>query len=255
MKEFKGPSRQFGFWGAVIGGLIGALGSKKAADTQVGASRDAQAATERLTAPYRGAGEQVLNPLVDLALKGPETELTRAEGFRNIQNSAAAQGKLHSGGTLAGLTQFNNMLNEQQYATRFNSLFNLATMGANASTNQATQTSNLITGAGNAQAAGYAGIANAGTNAINNFTFLDMLKNRGGAGQSIGGYTDSDARLKTNVQKIGEYNGLNVYEWDWNAEGLARGNEGNGIGVMAHEAPAHAVRMKDGYMQVNYGAL
>lgn len=176
MKQFNGPAKQFGFWGSVVGGLIGAFGAKKAADKQVAGAREAQANTERLTAPYRAAGEKVLDPLTQLALQGPETDLTRTEGFRQIQNSAAAGGKLHSGGTLAELVRYNNMLNEQNFGNRFNSLYSLATMGSNAATNQASQNSALITGAGNAQAAGYAGIANSINNGINNWAFLDLMK-------------------------------------------------------------------------------
>jgi hypothetical protein len=160
MKQFNGPAKQFGFWGAVVGGLIGAIGAKKAADKQVAGAREARQATEAMTAPFRAAGEEVINPLTQLALQGPQSDLTRAEGFRSIQNSAAAAGKLHSGGALAELVKFNNQLNEQNFGNRFNALFNIAQLGSNAATGQANQSAGLITGGANAAGAGIAGIAN-----------------------------------------------------------------------------------------------
>ncbi len=105
--------------------------------------------------------------MVDFTLAGPESDLERTRGFEDIQRSAAAGGKLRSGGTLESLTRFNNDLNARNRGQRFNELFNLATLGSNAAGGQATSTlntaqnnSNLITGIGNAQAAGVIGSAN-----------------------------------------------------------------------------------------------
>lgn len=116
---------------------------------------------------FRQAGEGILEFLQDFVKEGPETELERTRGFEDIQRSAAAGGKLRSGNTLEGLTSFNNQLNERNRGNRFRELFNLAILGANAASGQATGTLNtarsnadLITGIGNAKAAGEIGSAN-----------------------------------------------------------------------------------------------
>ncbi len=164
-------------FGLIASAVIGAIGSRSAARTQERGAREAREASEGMTAPFREAGAAVLPSLTDLALAGPETELTRTEGFRGIQNSAAAGGRLHSGGTLGELTRFNFMLNESAFNTRYNALLGLASLGSNAATGQASNTSNLITGGANARAAGTAGVANAGQAAIGNFAFLPFYQN------------------------------------------------------------------------------
>lgn len=73
----------------------------------------------------------------------------------------------------------------------------------------------------------------------------------------------SDPRLKTNVEKLGEYpDGLGIYEWDYlPIEGRIADfmPEGRQIGVMANEVaelrPWALGPVIDGYATVNYGAL
>lgn len=124
--------------------------------------------------PFRNIGASVANPLVDFVLGGPETDLERSEGFDAIQKSAAAGGKLNSGGTLRDLTSFNSMLNERNRGNRFNELFNLAVLGSNAASGQATVAQNtgnniseIMLGQGNAAAAGRIGAGNAAKSTIN----------------------------------------------------------------------------------------
>lgn len=159
---------------------------KKAAQAQVQAGDRAIAAqnTALETArgdlePFRSAGGAALNPLIDFVSKGPESDLERTEGFTQIQNSAAAGGKLRSGGTLKELTRFNSMLNQRNRGQRFNELFNLATLGSNAASGQATATlgtadrvGETLTGQGNATAAGKIGSANASRNTL--FSLLEL---------------------------------------------------------------------------------
>ncbi len=147
---------------------------KKAAADQVAAGdraieeqRRARGEARGDLQPFRQAGEGILNFLSDFVGEGPETELERTRGFRDIQSSAAAGGKLRSGGTLESLTGFNNMLNARNRRDRFSELFNLATLGANAASGQATATlrtgeniSSTQIGQGNARAAGRVGAAN-----------------------------------------------------------------------------------------------
>ena len=69
--------------------------------------------------------------------------------------------------------------------------------------------------------------------------------------------TCSDIRLKKNIKKIGTEKGINVYEWEWNAEGLRIGADQYPTkGVIAQEIqkthPAAVSRHASGYLMVNY---
>ena len=147
---------------------------KKAARTQAAAAEAGIATQERFGSqaagrldPFTSAGTSVLNPLLEFVKSGPETELERVEGFTNIQNSAAAGGKLRSGGTLKALTSFNNMLNFRKRGQRFNELYGLATLGQRSAVGQGAfdirtgeNISGLQVGKGDALAAGIIGSAN-----------------------------------------------------------------------------------------------
>lgn len=93
----------------------------------------------------------------------PLVSFLRDEGFDQIQESAAGRGRLGSGGTLKDLTKFNTNLAStivpQLQNQKFNQLFNLLGLGANAATGQgtaalntATNTSNLLGNTGQAGA-------------------------------------------------------------------------------------------------------
>ena len=85
------------------------------------------------------------------------------------------------------------------------------------------------------------------------------------AGTSIGSAAimASDAALKTNVEKVGEYpDGLGIYEWDYlpiEGQIAAFMPEGRQRGVMADEVaelrPYALGPVIEGYATVNYGAL
>lgn len=103
-----------------------------------------------------------------LAQINPLVSFLRDEGFEDIQESAAAQGRLRSGGTLEDLTQFNTNLAAtvvpQLQQQRFNQLFNLLGLGSNAAAGAAT--SQLTTGANISGLLGNIGQAQA-ANALN----------------------------------------------------------------------------------------
>lgn len=103
-----------------------------------------------------------------LSQVNPLVSFLRDEGFEDIQESAAAQGRLRSGGTLEDLTRFNTNLAStvvpQLQQQRFNQLFNLLGLGQNAAVGQgsaalstASNIGNLMQGIGQAQ--GQAAIA------------------------------------------------------------------------------------------------
>lgn len=72
----------------------------------------------------------------------PLVSFLRDQGFQDIQESAAAQGRLGTGGTLEDLTRFNTQIAAtvvpQLQQQRFNQLFNVLGLGANAATGQGT---------------------------------------------------------------------------------------------------------------------
>lgn len=91
-------------------------------------------------------------------------------------------------------------------------------------------------------------------------SIADFMAKMAQAGATVAG---SDARLKTNVEKVGELpDGLGIYEWDYlPIEGQIAEYmpEGRQTGVMAHEVaelrPWALGPVVDGYATVNYGRL
>ncbi len=76
----------------------------------------------------------------------------------------------------------------------------------------------------------------------------------GNIASTIGGWF-SDRRLKKNIQKIGEANGLNLYRWDWNIVANKMGMVGESFGCMADEVykkHPDCVIMRDMFMFVLY---
>ncbi|MEE9304391.1 MAG: hypothetical protein V3U84_11510 [Thiotrichaceae bacterium] len=132
--------------------------------SQLEAARQPQAQPNRL-----GELEEI-NPLVSFL---------RDQGFEDIQESAAARGRLGAGGTLNELTEFNTNLAStvvpQLQAQRFNQLANILGIGTNAATGQGNaavntgvNTANLLGNIGEAQAGREVGRANAITNTLGN---------------------------------------------------------------------------------------
>ena len=70
----------------------------------------------------------------------------------------------------------------------------------------------------------------------------------------------SDIRLKTNIQKVGEFSyGLGVYEWEWNDTAKELNIDDPTTGVLAQELleyhPEFVVMQNDGYFAVDYAKL
>jgi hypothetical protein len=187
---------------ASIGGsLLSSRASSRAADTQAASAdaaiaetrRSEEAATARLS-PFTRAGTEVLNPLLELAGTADPT-FERTQGFEDIQQSAAAGGKLRSGGTLRDLTEFNAGVNERFRGNRFNELLQIANLGQSSAAGQANvgigagrDVSSLITGRGDVTAAGQVGSANAISTGINELgSFLGTLKKPIATQPGVGG--------------------------------------------------------------------
>ena len=88
--------------------------------------------------------------------------------------------------------------------------------------------------------------------------FTDILGAIGSAGQAL--TLISDRRLKTNVRKIGERDGIAFYSWDWNEKARELGAESHPTkGVIAQELaeihPDLVVTGPHGFQMVNYVGL
>ncbi len=206
--------------GSIVGGLIQGKAAKSAAKTQAGAAQAgiteqqaARAESRELAQPFVDigvqAGQDIQNLLADptagLDQINPVVDFLRNQGFEQIQESAAAQGRLGAGGTLEDLTQFNTDLAStvvpQLQNQRFNQLFNLLSSGQSAAAGQGQQAiqsgtniGNLLNTAGRATAGGQIGQANAITGAIQNVSgaagaFPNLFQTAGApipAGQGVG---------------------------------------------------------------------
>lgn len=124
-----------------------------------------------------------------------------------ISNTAMANGQMAVNSAMAQ----GNFLT-QGAAASGNALMagtNAAAAGIN---NAAFQTGQGIMGSANALGQGQIGAANAIAQGRQN-TFNNIMA----AGQLAASFF-SDPTMKENMEKVGEYGGLNVYEWDWKEE-------------------------------------
>lgn len=191
----------------LLGGYLSGEASKNAAATQAGAAREANGLqqymydqTRQDQEPWRNAGRDALGRLGvqredfnrDFSagdfVQDPGYQFRLAEGQKAIERSASARGGLNSTGTMKNLARYSQDFASNEYGNaynrfnsdrdrRFNRLASLAGIGqtangqvANAGQNYANQTGQNIIGAGNAQAAGQVGQANAYNQAIGNGT-------------------------------------------------------------------------------------
>ena len=184
---------------SIASGLIGSRASKKAAEQQASAIREAAAIQERMyqqqradLAPYRDIGYQSLKDITDQKpyLTGrfedyrseyldPSMAFRLGIGEQTTQRAANVGGGALSGNTLRALQDYSQGLASTEYSNAFNrfqtergniynTLANIAGMGQGAvntgvQAGQATAQSlgQLAVGGGQAQAAGTIGAANA----------------------------------------------------------------------------------------------
>jgi len=136
--------------------------------------------------------------------------------------------------------------------------------------NYTSNIANLLSGAGGAQATSNQNLAsllaNLATGSSNSFVGASQLPNTtvnpgmlGGIGEAAGGIGSligafSDARLKTNINRVGTTVGGNaLYTWDWTPEGARLAGAQPAFGVIAQEVNQDAVIMgSDGWLRVDY---
>lgn len=189
------------FVGDILGSVIGADASRRAANIGADATRYGVDATQRmfdrsveLQEPWRQAGIGALGQLTAGTGAGgdfnrsftmadfqadPGMAFRMQQGQRALESSAAARGGLLSGGTGKNLVEYGQNFGSQEYGNaynrfnadmdrRFNRLSSIAGLGQTATrdvTNQGTQVagsiSDLYTQGANARAGGVIGQANA----------------------------------------------------------------------------------------------
>lgn len=196
---------------AIVGAGASMYSASKAAKAQQSAASQATAVQQHMydqtrsdLAPYRDAGANAIPQLNNLLTGDPAKaqaqmsqlpgyQFALTQGLQATQNSAAARGLGTSGAALRGAADYSTGLANATYGDQVNRLMGYAGMGANA----AAQTGQFgvqtgqsigqnITGAGNAQAAGYMAGGNAVGNAAGNigqmYLMNSLMQNNGGAG-------------------------------------------------------------------------
>ncbi len=187
--------------GSVASGAISSHAAGSAANKEVAAAQQA----EQQIQPWANPGTQSIGqlmqgfqngtlgpgsipaftaPTADQAAATPGYQFTQQQGERGVLAGSSAMGGSLGGGTLKALDQYNTGLANSTYndvfnrslagynaqlagqQQGFNQLFNVSGQGLGAATN----VGNLMTQAGNAQAAGTIGQANAWNSAISGIT-------------------------------------------------------------------------------------
>jgi len=194
--------------------------------------------------------------LIDKAMDSPlyQQQLSaidqyRMQSGRDISAQAAGAGKLYSGDLRDELArrdlqsaQLQNKALTQSYNQQLQGLAGLGQLPSLApqiaqgySDIGATRAAGTLGAYQSQQAGQQAGFSNLG----------------GLAGLVMQGYsTFSDRRLKENIEKVGEKDGLNWYSWTWNDKAKDLGLEGEGEGFLADEVELlypHLVIEKEGY--------
>jgi hypothetical protein len=233
-------------------------------------------------------GEGSQQELIDRAIQSPLYQAImggQEAGEESILRSASATGGLRSGDVQSNLYDYNTQLQNKALLESYNQqLQGLA--GLSGLSSYVPQIAQGIAGKGQITAQGIIGSEQAHQDArqqgIGNLMGLGTLGlsgfssglfdggtaapvNPGDRGISGGlAYSPqgmsmfSDRRLKKNIKKIGEVNGHNLYEWDWNIVGNKMGLDGSSVGVIADEivkTDPDCIGFKDGFLIVDYAKL
>lgn len=253
----------------------------RSADKAIDLQRESRDLARGDLAPFREAGVAQLNPLSSL-ISDPKAQLDYVQNnpfFKALADDAqgrlfsnrAAKGKVGSGGTAEALQNSILLLGQNLLNNNINQRFNLANMGQSAAAGQANTAltsgqsiSDLITGQGNAQAAGIVGAANARSGGINSLI-------QGGAALALAGVNPfaisptasttftpainvSDRRAKTDIVRIGtSYDNLPIYRFRYKGDSEIR------LGVMADEVekvkPEAVFTLPNGLQAVDYSQI
>lgn len=182
---------------------------------------------------------------IDEVMASPFYQSNIQQGENAVLRNVSATGGLRSGAANEALAQNSQNVLQNLTNQRLQGL-----QGFTGGAGLESQISDLISGIGKTTgqgtiAAGQAQ-ADASGNTINNLIGLGTLATK---------IPWSDPKLKTDVIKIGEKNGFNIYSWKWNKIAKKLGLHGHSIGVMADEVKRimpDAIGERSGFMTVNY---
>ena len=221
--------------------------------------------------------------IMDRAMANPMYKQAIQQGENAVLRNASATGGLRSGTTSENLAQVNQNALIASYNDQIAGLQGLAALPSNANNIAA-----YSAGVGNAYGQGQ--VSSAQTLAQGQISAADALANAnnaaatamsqgqiaaaqnkaqgsqnsannmmGMAGLGMQAFSQfSDRRLKSNIEFIGEDNGIRKYKWVWNKIAEALGLNGPGTGVMADEVETShpgAVSIRDGFKFVDYQKL
>lgn len=163
----------------------------------------------------------------------------------SILRNQAATGALRTGGTELMLAENQRNTRAQALGATLSGIQGMAQLPSNAG-----QIAGGIAGIGQTQAQGITAAEQAKQMAAQ-----QGMGNMLGFGQlGLSALTAfCDPRLKANVVKIGEAEGIQIYEWDWNEEAAKLGLYGKGQGPMADEIKRiwpERVTTRNGYLYV-----
>lgn len=138
----------------------------------------------------------------------------------------------------------------------------------NAATTIGTGSANILQNIGSTQFGGLSGIGEAQGSALEDSAQALATGRIGAANARSAGAGNilsaglgiaslfSDERLKTNIEKIGSKNGINVYSWDWNDLAGDIGLKGKGVGHIAQQIreahPELVTEADNGFLMINY---
>lgn len=195
-----------GALGSIAGGIIKGIGSVAAGNAvQAGIKKAGKAVTagaeeaQGYLEPVIGAGDTARSyQLGALGLPGGVDRATAEAAFRDapgyqfafnqgqnaVQTSAAAGGRLFSGGTLKALTKFGQGIADQSFGQWFDRVGGFTAAGTNArgagagiAMDRGRTLADLARGGGEARASSYAGVADAGIGTLQNLGNLSAYYN------------------------------------------------------------------------------
>jgi len=180
-----------------------------------------------------GALQGAVNDPSSRVLNNPFFQALSQKQNQDLLASAAARGKVGSGGTDDALIRNQLLLGNQFAQQDIANLQNLTNTGLNAVTNQSgfaqqgtTAQGNIISNVANANAA--AGVAGANARAEGT---QNLLSTGIGAAATI----FSDIRLKENVKFSHVEDGIRMYNWSWTDEALKLVGDQDTTGPIAQE--------------------
>jgi hypothetical protein len=211
---------------------------------------------------YFGSLLQSFNP--EQLTEDPGYNFRLDEGQKALERRLAAQGKTFSPEAAKALSSYNQGMASQEYGNAYNrynqnqtNIYNrlagIAGIGQqqNAALTQAGQqyagnVGQTVGSLANAESAAQQARASQGQSMFNTLI---------GAGASLGGaYLLSDERMKENIERVGEHNGLGVYEFNYKWQ-----NDKRYRGVMAQEVleqmPDAVTKGEGDYLMVDYSKL